>query len=276
MQIILYKILIIYNFTTNLKKDMKITLLGTGTSQGVPVIACNCEVCLSPNPKDNRLRSSVMIEVDDINFVIDTGPDFRQQMLREKVEKVDAVLFTHSHKDHVAGMDDVRGFNYRWKKDMQIYCTYAVEKALQMEFPYVFTTFKYPGIPEIKVNIIKNEPFKIHTTTILPIEVEHYMMPVFGFRIKNFVYLTDVSEISEKEKEKMKGADLIILDALRKKPHISHFNLEQALALLEELKPKQALLTHISHYMGLNDEVNKELPDHINLAYDGQVINLNE
>lgn len=255
---------------------MKITLLGTGTSQGVPVIACDCEVCLSSNKKDNRLRSSVMIEVDNINLVIDTGPDFRQQMLREKVEKVDAVLFTHHHKDHVAGMDDIRAFNYRWKKDMQLYCTKLTEEALKKEFPYVFSDVKYPGLPEVKINIIKNETFHIQDTTVIPIKAQHYIMPVFGFRIKNFVYLTDVSSISELEKEKMKGADLIILDALRKKPHISHFNLEQALALLEELKPKQALLIHISHYMGLHDEVNRELPNHIKLAYDGQQIILNE
>ena len=255
---------------------MKITLLGTGTSQGVPVIACRCEVCLSSNPKDNRLRSSVMIEVDNINFVIDTGPDFRQQMLREKVENVDAILFTHHHKDHVAGMDDIRAFNYRWKKDMQLYCTKLTEEALKKEFPYVFSDVKCPGIPEVKINIIKNEPFKIQDTTIIPIKAQHYMMPVFGFRINNFVYLTDVSAISELEKEKMEGADLIILDALRKKEHISHFNLQQALALLEELKPKKALLIHISHYMGLHDEVNNELPNHIKLAYDGQQIILNE
>ena len=255
---------------------MKITLLGTGTSQGVPVIACDCEVCLSLNKKDNRLRSSVMIEVDNINLVIDTGPDFRQQMLREKVEKVDAVLFTHHHKDHVAGMDDIRAFNYRWKKDMQLYCTKLTEEALKKEFPYVFSDVKYPGLPEVKINIIKNEPFKIQDTTVIPIKAQHYIMPVFGFRIKNFVYLTDVSAISEVEKEKMKGADLIILDALRKKEHISHFNLQQALALLEELKPKKALLIHISHYMGLHDEVNNELPNHIKLAYDGQQIILNE
>ena len=255
---------------------MKITLLGTGTSQGVPVIACDCEVCLSSNKKDNRLRSSVMIEVDNINLVIDTGPDFRQQMLREKVEKVDAVLFTHHHKDHVAGMDDIRAFNYRWKKDMQLYCTKLTEEALKKEFPYVFSDVKYPGLPEVKINIIKNEPFKIQDTTVIPIKAQHYIMPVLGFRIKNFVYLTDVSAISEVEKEKMKGADLIILDALRKKEHISHFNLQQALALLEELKPKKALLIHISHYMGLHDEVNNELPNHIKLAYDGQQIILKE
>jgi phosphoribosyl 1,2-cyclic phosphate phosphodiesterase len=267
-------ILIIYNFTANLKKDMKITLLGTGTSQGVPVIACDCEVCLSSNKKDNRLRSSIMVEVDDINIVIDTGPDFRQQMLREDVQEVDAVLFTHHHKDHVAGMDDVRAFNHKWKKDMPLYCNQLTSDALKLEFPYIFSGDNYPGIPKVEINIIENKTFEICGTKIKPIEVLHYKLPVFGFRIKNFVYLTDVSAISEEEKEKMKGADFIILDALRKKPHISHFNLEQALKLLEELNPKQALLTHISHYMGLNDEVNKELPAHVNLAYDGQVIYL--
>ena len=253
---------------------MRITLLGTGTSQGVPVIACHCEVCKSENLKDKRLRSSVMIEVDSQVFVIDTGPDFRQQMLREKIERVDAVLFTHHHKDHVAGMDDVRAFNYRWKKDMQLYCSNLTAEALRKEFPYVFSKQKYPGVPEVKMNIIKNKSFKIQDTIIIPIEAQHYMMSIFGFRIKNFVYLTDVSAISNEEKEKMKNADLIILDALRKKKHISHFNLEQALALLEELKPKQALLTHISHYMGLHHDVNSELPDHIQLAYDGQRITL--
>ncbi len=255
---------------------MKITILGTGTSQGVPVIACKCEVCISSNSKDNRLRSSVMIEVDDLNLVIDTGPDFRQQMLRERVMKVDSILFTHHHKDHVAGMDDIRAFNYKSKRDMPIYCNHITSDALKLEFPYIFSGFNYPGVPKVAINVIKNEPFNIEGTVIQPIKVLHYKLPVFGFRIKNFVYLTDVSEISEKEKEKMKGADLIILDALRKKTHLSHFNLEQALSLLEELKPKQALLTHISHYMGLHDIINKELPDYINLAYDGQVVSLNE
>tara|TARA_B100000767_G_scaffold159168_1_gene149355 strand:+ start:1165 stop:1932 length:768 start_codon:yes stop_codon:yes gene_type:complete len=255
---------------------MKITILGSGTSQGVPVIACSCEVCISLNSKDNRLRSSVMIEVDNLNLVIDTGPDFRQQMLREKVMKVDSILFTHHHKDHVAGMDDIRAFNYKSKNDMPLYCNRTTSDALKLEFPYIFSGFNYPGVPKVAINVIENKPFTIDKTIITPIEVLHYKLPVLGFRINNFVYLTDVSEVSEKEKEKMKGADLIILDALRKKTHLSHFNLEQALALLEELKPKQALLTHISHYMGLSDVINKELPDHINLAYDGQVVILNE
>ena len=251
---------------------MKITLLGTGTSQGVPVIACHCDVCESKSLKDKRLRSSVMIEVDNQTFVIDTGPDFRQQMLREDVDKVSAILFTHHHKDHVAGMDDIRAFNFRWKEDMQIYCSRLTEVALRNEFPYVFSEDKYPGTPMVKINPIENRSFKINGTTVVPIEVKHYMMTVFGFRIKDFVYLTDVSAITDKEKEKMKDADLIILDALRKKQHISHFNLDQALELLEELKPKKALLTHISHYMGIHDDVNNQLPNHIKLAFDCQQI----
>ena len=253
---------------------MRITLLGTGTSQGVPVITCDCNVCNSENMKDKRLRSSVMIEVDNQTLVIDTGPDFRQQMLREKVEKVDAVLFTHHHKDHVAGMDDIRAFNYKWKKEMPIYCTNLTEKALRKEFPYVFSENQLLGTPQVKINPIVNRSFKINETNIIPIEAKHYMMPIFGFRINSFVYLTDVSYISDKEKEKMRGADVIVLDALRKEEHVSHFNLQQALDLLEELNPKQALLTHISHYMGLHNNVNNELPKNIKLAYDGQQITL--
>jgi len=254
---------------------MKITVLGSGTSQGVPVIACDCEVCISENPKDARLRSSVMIEEDGQTFVIDTGPDFRQQMLREKVEKVDAIIYTHEHKDHVAGMDDVRAYNYKWKKDVEIYCTQRVNEALHREFPYVFSDYRYPGAPSVNMNIIENKEFEINGVKILPIEAMHYKLPIFGFRIKNFVYLTDVSSISEKEKEKMKNTDLLILDALRRKPHISHLTLEQALELINELKPKRALLTHISHYMGKYDDLLKELPSNVDLSYDGQTIILN-
>lgn len=253
---------------------MQITLLGTGTSQGVPVITCNCHVCRSSNSKDKRLRSSVMVEVDNQTIIIDTGPDFRQQMLRENVEKVDAILFTHHHKDHTAGMDDIRAFNHKWKKDMQVYCTKETKKALKREFSYVFSDIKYPGVPRVIINNIKDQPFKINSIKITPIKALHYKMDVLGFRIRDFVYLTDVSFIENREIDKMRDADLIILDALRKKEHISHFNLDQALALLKELKPKKALLTHISHYMGLHEEVNKELPDNIKLSYDGQKIKI--
>jgi len=253
---------------------MQITLLGTGTSQGVPVIACECEVCISENPNDKRLRSSVLIEVDGSTIVIDTGPDFRQQMLRENVSNLDAVLYTHSHKDHVAGLDDVRSFNFKSKKAMDVFCTEDVLLSLKNEFSYIFSEFKYPGIPRINVTLINNSIFYVNRTKIIPIKALHYKLPVLGFRIKNFIYLTDISEISEVEKQKMLDADLIILDSLRKEPHISHLCLEESLLLLQELKPKKAYLTHISHLMGLHDIVNKELPINIKLAHDGLNIKL--
>ena len=253
---------------------MQITLLGTGTSQGVPVIACECEVCISDNPKDKRLRSSVLIEVDDISIIIDTGPDFRQQMLRERVVKIDAILYTHAHKDHIAGLDDIRSFNFKSKKAMDVFCTEHVLSCLKNEFSYIFSEIKYPGIPKVNVSIINDLPFFINKTKIIPIYALHHKLPVLGFRIKNFIYLTDISEISEKEKLKMFNADLIILDSLRREPHISHLCLEQSLDLLTELKPKKAYLTHISHFMGLNDIVNKELPKNIQLGYDGLNIKL--
>jgi len=253
---------------------MKITLLGTGTSQGVPVIACDCSVCLSKNQKDKRLRTSAMIEVNNEIFIIDTGPDFRQQMLTNNVKNISGVLYTHHHKDHVAGMDDIRAFNYKWRKDINIYCNNITQKALYNEFPYVFEKVKYPGVPKVNINLFLNKEFYIRDIKIIPIEALHYKLTVFGFRINNFVYLTDVSEISVKEKQKLFNADLIVLDALRKEKHISHFSLEEALSLLDEVKPKQAVLTHISHYMGLHDEVNKELPDNVKLGFDNQVFNL--
>jgi len=253
---------------------MKVTFLGTGTSQGIPVIACDCKVCKSKNPKDNRLRTSVLIEVKNQTIVIDTGPDFRQQMLREDVKKIDAIVFTHQHKDHVAGLDDVRAFNQKFQKDMDLYCSAEVEEALIREFPYVFSTYKYPGVPEVRIHNIKNETFTINEVNVTPIEALHYKLSVFGYRIKDFVYLTDISSISEKEKEKMKGADIIVLDALRKEPHISHLSMQQAVDLLEELQPKKGFLIHISHLMGLHNEVIKELPDFIQPAYDGLILEL--
>ena len=253
---------------------VKVTLLGTGTSQGVPVIGCSCEVCNSTNPKDARLRASVMIEVDEKTIIIDTGPDFRQQMLREKVDDVDAVLFTHEHKDHVAGLDDIRAYNQKWKKDIDVYASKRVEEALKREYHYVFSDVKYPGVPQINIKLIENKEFEIDQTRIMPIEVMHYKMPVFGYRIKDFVYLTDVSYIPENEKVKMQNVDLLIIDALRKKEHISHFNLSQAIEVISELNPKMALFTHISHYMGKYDDLIKELPPHIAPGYDGQIIYL--
>ena len=253
---------------------MIVTFLGTGTSQGIPVIACDCEVCTSEDPKDNRLRTSVLIEVENQTIVIDTGPDFRQQMLRGNVQKLDAIVFTHQHKDHVAGLDDVRAFNHKFQKDIDLYCTAEVEEALIREFPYVFSTYKYPGVPEVKIHNIKNESFTIGRVEVLPIEALHYKLSVFGYRIKDFVYLTDISTITEKEKEKMKGAKVIVLDALRKTPHISHLSMQQAVDLLEELQPKKGYLIHISHLMGLHNEVIKELPNFIKPAHDGLILKL--
>ena len=253
---------------------MKITFLGTGTSQGVPVIACKCDVCLSNNLKDKRLRSSVLIEFQNKTIVIDTGPDFRQQMLRERVEKLDAVLFTHAHKDHVAGLDDIRSFNFRSKKPMDIFCTNDVLNALRMEYSYIFSEKTYPGVPKVNVNIIENNNFYIDDIEIQPIRALHYKLPVLGFRIKNFVYLTDLSEINSAEKRKMINADVIVLDSLRKEPHLSHLSLDESIVLIKELKPKQAYLIHISHLMGLHDQVNSELPNNIHLSYDGLQLNM--
>ena len=251
---------------------MKITLLGTGTSQGVPVIGCNCKVCSSIDLKDKRLRSSVMIEVDNQVFVVDTGPDFRQQMLRENVQNIDAILFTHHHKDHVAGMDDIRAFNHKWKKDIQVYCNIITENALYKEFPYIFSNDNYPGVPKVNLNIFTNSTFSINSTEIIPIKGKHHKLTVYGFRIKNFIYLTDVNFVSDIEKAKMHDADLIILDALRIKEHISHYSLGEAVSLIKELKPKKALFTHISHFMGLHKDVNMSLPENMSLAYDRQVV----
>ena len=248
---------------------MTINFLGTGTSQGVPVIACNCDVCSSNDLKDKRLRSSIMISWSDFNFVIDTGPDFRYQMLRAEVKSLDAVVYTHEHKDHVAGLDDVRAFNFIQKKAMEIYGHPRVLKELKREFPYVFSGVNYPGIPKLNLNEIHRESgFKLGGKEIIPVEVMHYKLPVLGFRVENFCYITDANYISESEKEKLKGLDVLVLNALRLEEHISHFNLDQALELIEELKPKKCCLTHISHLLGKHEEISEKLPEHVMLAYD--------
>jgi len=253
---------------------LKITFLGTGTSQGVPVIACKCETCQSEDERDKRLRSSVLVEYKNKIIVIDTGPDFRQQMLREKVEDITAILFTHEHKDHIAGLDDIRAFNYIHKRAMEIYADARVEKALRREYAYVFAEDKYPGIPEMNVHIIDNQQFYLDDLMITPIRLMHYKLPIFGFRIKDFTYITDTNYIAPEEKEKIKGTKVLVVNALRKKKHISHFNLEEALALIKEIKPERAYLTHISHLMGRQADVEKELPENVFFAYDGLKLEL--
>ena len=254
---------------------MKITILGSGTSQGVPVIACDCAVCHSSDALDKRLRSSIMISDQTENFVIDTGPDFRQQMLNHSVKSLRAVIFTHEHKDHLAGLDDVRAFNYKEQRDMEVFCTEAVEIALRREFQYVFSNDRYPGIPSIQINRIENKAFELpNGLTLLPIEVLHYKMPVFGYRIGDFTYITDAKTISETEKQKVKGTKILIVNALHRSEHISHFNLDEALAFIAEIKPEIAYLIHISHLFGKHQEIEKELPPNVFLAYDGMTLEI--
>ena len=254
---------------------MKLTFLGTGTSQGVPVIACDCGVCLSPDIRDKRLRSSVMITINDLNYLIDCGPDFRQQMLREKIEDIRAILFTHEHKDHIAGMDDVRAFNFKHQKDMDVYCDMNVQKALFREFPYVFNDNKYPGVPEVNIHQINsNKSFNIDGNLFTPIEVMHYKLPVLGFRVNDLTYITDAKTISSKEIEKIKGTRVLVVNALRISEHISHFNLKEALSFINVVKPEVAYLTHVSHLMGRSEDVEKQLPDKVMLAYDGLQVDI--
>ncbi len=253
---------------------MKVTFLGTGTSQGIPIIACDCEVCRSADEKDHRLRSSVMIEDEGTTIVIDTGPDFRYQMLREGVKKLDAVVFTHAHRDHTAGLDDIRAFNYIQKKDMDIYVDQNTLDTLKSQFDYIFAPSPYPGIPKINIHMIEDRPFRVQNMELTPIEVKHYKLPVLGFRIKGFTYITDANYISEQEMEKIYGSEVLVLNALRKSTHISHFNLEEAIDLVNRVKPRQAYFTHISHQLGKHRDISPELPENVFLAYDRLQIEL--
>ncbi len=254
-----------------MKSTLRIDFLGTGTSQGVPVIGCECEVCASSNPKEQRLRTSIAIKKGNTQIVIDSGPDFRQQILRAKIKQLQALVFTHEHKDHISGMDDIRAFNYLQQEPIQLFCTQQVLKALEREYHYVFDEkYSYPGIPQVETHIIsKEKPFQIGDMELIPIEVMHLKLPVLGYRVDDFAYITDANYISDKEKVKLKGTKILVIDALRKEKHISHFNLEEALDLIKEIAPQKAYIIHISHHMGLHDEVNKELPANVFLAYDG-------
>lgn len=252
---------------------MKVTFLGTGTSQGIPVIACGCNVCTSTDPKDNRLRVSVLIETEGKVIVIDSGPDFRYQMLRAQVKHLDAVVFTHEHKDHVAGLDDIRAFNYFQKTNMDVYAHSRVQQALMREFSYAFAEHKYPGVPQINLKEIKNERFEVAGVEFIPIEVLHHKLPVFGYRIGDFTYITDAKTVSEVERTKIKGSKILVVNALQSEKHISHFTLNEAIEFAGEMGAEKTYFTHISHRLGKHKDVSKLLPPTIELAYDGLVLN---
>ncbi len=248
---------------------MTVTFLGTGTSQGVPVIACNCEVCLSADRRDKRLRTSVMLEDGEQVIVIDSGPDFRYQMLRENVQRLDAIVFTHEHKDHISGLDDIRAFNYKQQGPIDVYADQRVQEALKREFHYIFAEFKYPGIPQLTLHTIGKDPFYVGKLKFIPIEVMHYKLPVWGFRINDFTYITDAKTVAEAEIEKIKGSKILVINALQKQNHISHFTIDEAIAFAESIGAEKTYLTHISHRLGKHADISKILPPGIELAYDG-------
>lgn len=249
--------------------SLKITFLGTGTSSGVPMIACGCYVCTSPDKKDQRLRSSILVESSTTTLVVDTTPDFRYQMLRLGIKDLDAVLFTHPHKDHIAGLDDVRAFNFFQQKPMLLYGNTMTLDAVVRDFAYAFAEKKYPGVPNLELNEITLEPFSIGDVPVVPIQVWHLKMPVYGYRFGDFTYVTDANRIDESEKEKIRGSKILVVNALRKEPHISHYNLQEAIDLVNELEVPKAYFTHISHQLGRHDEIEKALPQGMHLAYDG-------
>jgi phosphoribosyl 1,2-cyclic phosphate phosphodiesterase len=254
--------------------SIKIEFLGTGTSGGVPMIACKCHVCKSKNNKDKRLRSSILISSSTTTVVIDTTPDFRTQMLRSGIEHIDAVLFTHSHKDHIAGLDDIRAFNFFSKKSIPIYANEETSEALKRDFYYAFSELKYPGIPEINLHTINEEPFHVGDLTFHPFNVRHMNMNVTAYRIENFTYITDANAIGEQAKRVVNGTDVLVLNALRKEKHLSHFNLNEAIEMATMLNARQTYFTHVSHQMGLHDEVSEELPKGMFFAYDGLQLQL--
>jgi len=248
---------------------LHITFLGTGTSTGVPMIGCGCEVCTSGDKKDKRLRSSILVQSEKTTLVIDSTPDFRYQMLRKNVKHLDAIIFTHPHKDHIAGLDDVRAYNFFSHKPMQVFANEMTQEVIVREFAYAFADSKYPGLPEIKLNTISDKPFMVGDIPVIPILVWHLKMPVLGFRFGKFTYITDANRIDDAEKEKIKGSEIIVLNTLRKEKHISHFTLQEAIDLVNELQIPTAYFTHISHQLGKHRLINDSLPPGMQLACDG-------
>jgi phosphoribosyl 1,2-cyclic phosphate phosphodiesterase len=253
---------------------VKVTFLGSGTSQGIPVIACSCAVCTSADTRDKRLRSSILLQVDGKNIVIDSGPDFRYQMLRAGLTHLDALVFTHEHKDHTAGLDDIRAFNYKQGEAINVYAHKRVQDALKKEFSYIFAHHKYPGIPQLDLFEIGHHPFEVAGVPFIPIEVMHFQLPVLGFRIADFTYITDAKTVTELEKAKIKGTKVLVINALQQEKHISHFTLEEALAFAQEIGAEKTYFTHISHRLGTHHKISELLPAGVELAYDGLCIEL--
>ncbi|MEO2060649.1 MAG: MBL fold metallo-hydrolase [Mesonia sp.] len=253
---------------------MEITFLGTGTSQGIPIIGSDHPVCLSEDSRDKRLRVSILVEWDNYTYVVDCGPDFRQQMLANQVSKIDGILFTHEHNDHIIGLDDVRPFYFK-QGDISVFAHPRVINALEKRFDYVFETVnKYPGTPSLKINEINDNPFTIGNLEVIPVNVWHHKLQVYAFRFGDFAYVTDAKTIEEEELEKLKDVKVLTVNALRKEPHLSHFNLEEALDFIKKVNPERAYLTHISHLLGFHEEVEKELPENVLLAYDNLKITI--
>jgi phosphoribosyl 1,2-cyclic phosphate phosphodiesterase len=256
------------------EEQISLTFLGTGTSTGVPVVACDCLVCASDDPRDKRLRTSALITKCGRNYIIDCGPDFRMQMIQSGIADIEAILLTHEHRDHIAGLDDLRGFNYVLNKPVEIYCTRKVYEAIQTEFPYIFTSTRFFGAPQINFHLIDNRSFNIHGDIFTPVAMKHGTNDVTGFRLDDLCYLTDGSQIERDELNKIRGSRLLVINALRNSRHQSHFSLSEALEIIAEINPEKAFITHVSHFLGTHHDVSAKLPGNVELAYDGLKVHM--